>query len=71
MLPPKCFTCNKLLADIELYYENELKRIEMEPNHSDKDKEELKKKLVDNCGLTRYCCRMRLISYVDLITIIK
>ncbi len=70
MLPPKCFTFNKLLADIELYYESELKRIEIDTISTPEIKSDLKKKLIDSLGINRYCCRMRLISYVDLINII-
>lgn len=70
MLPPKCFTCNKLLADIELYYESEIKRIEIDTISTPEIKSDLKKKLIDSLGINRYCCRMRLISYVDLINII-
>jgi len=70
MLPPKCFTCNKLFADIELYYEAELKTIDLSNSLTPEEKNKQKHKLVDSLGLTRYCCRMRVLTYVDLVDVI-
>jgi len=71
MLPPKCFTCNKLFADIELHLEAEYKRIENDPQLNEDEKLKQKEKLLDYLNMNRYCCRMRLISYVDLVQVIN
>ncbi len=54
MLPVRCFTCNKVLANKGQTYEK-LKRDE-------KPMDEIWQTL----GLTRMCCRMIMISHVDL-----
>jgi DNA-directed RNA polymerase subunit N (RpoN/RPB10) len=74
MLPPKCFTCGHILADIELEYEDTLEEINNNTKLNDEQKADEKKKLIDKLlpgrWKKRYCCRTRLITYVDLIKII-
>ena len=74
MLPPKCMTCGTVLAHIEIHYENELEDINNNPKFSDDEKSQKKKDLVDKFlgGIHKYkyCCRSKLISYIDLIDII-
>ena len=55
MIPVRCFTCGKLIAD---KYE-EWKRRVKEGEESDK--------VLDDLGLTRLCCRRMIISHVELI----
>jgi DNA-directed RNA polymerase subunit N (RpoN/RPB10) len=66
MLYPKCPTCGKLFADIVLVYEEEMTKICNNPNLNSKQKDEGKAKLINSLGLERYCCKMRLISYIDM-----
>ena len=71
MLYFKCPTCGTVLAHRELPFEQGTKKICDDPDLS---KEEMDKKiseLINSLGLTRQCCRMRLLTYIDLITIIK
>jgi DNA-directed RNA polymerase subunit N (RpoN/RPB10) len=74
MLPPRCFTCGHVLADLELEYEEGLNEIENNIKLSDENKIAEKRKLIDKLlpgrWKTRYCCRARMISYVDLIKVI-
>ena len=74
MLPPRCFTCGHVLANLELEFEEKLYDIDNNMKLNIEQKAELKQKLIDkllpNRWKTRYCCRSRLISYVDLIKII-
>lgn len=74
MLPPKCFTCGHVLANLELEYEEKLQEIDNNIKLTDEQKQEAKRNLVDNLlpdrWKTRYCCRARLLSYVDLIKVI-
>lgn len=76
LIPVRCFTCGKLLADkINTY--NELVRTN--PNKKDSNiiditSEELKKtaegEAMDKLGLRNYCCRRHMLTYVDLILVI-
>ena len=74
MLPPRCFTCGHVLADIELEYEEKLEEIDNNNKLNAEQKMDQKRKIIDKLlpgrWKTRYCCRTRLISYVDLIKII-
>lgn len=72
MLYPKCPTCGTVLAEVTtvLHFEEKLKEICNNPNLNDKEKDEAKSKLVQSMGLKRYCCRMRLITAVDLAKIV-
>ncbi len=55
MIPIRCFTCGKLIAD---KYEPFLRRVSQ---GEDPDK------VLDDLGLTRYCCRRMIISNIDAI----
>ena len=74
MLPPRCFTCGHVLADLELEYEEKLLEIDNNIKLSDEQKSEEKRKLVNKLlpgrWNKRYCCRTRLLSYVDLIKVV-
>lgn len=70
MLPPVCFSCGRLLADLQLIYEDELKKIDFS-NDTDSIKEEKKKQILDKFKLNLYCCRMRLLTYVRLVDLIN
>ncbi len=52
--PIRCITCGKLLGDKYGQFEERVKKGE-EP-----------KKVLDDLGLTRYCCRAALLTSVDL-----
>ena len=74
MLPPRCFTCGHVLANLELKYEEGLINIDNNIKLTEDQKAKAKRDLVDELlpgrWKKRYCCRTRLISYVDLIHII-
>jgi DNA-directed RNA polymerase subunit N (RpoN/RPB10) len=74
LIPIRCFTCGKTLADKWDYYDTEVKKLE---NEVDKPKAELKYfdkvksgKILDDLGLTRYCCRRHMIGQVDMMKVI-
>jgi len=71
MLPPRCFTCGTVMAHIEIPYEKELHNICNDPKLTEEDKNKKKQNLVNSFKLKNYCCKQRLIGYVDLIKIIK
>ena len=70
MLPPVCFTCGRLLADLQLIYEKEIKDIDL-LDEDESIKEEKKKLLLDKYKLNTYCCRTKILTYVRLVDIIN
>lgn len=72
IIPIRCFTCNKVIADLWEEYEK-LLQIEFDKlisSYQDSIDEQKKKSIesdiLDKLGLTRYCCRRMLLSHVDL-----
>jgi DNA-directed RNA polymerase subunit N len=55
LVPVRCFTCGKLIANIYNEYLTRLKQGE-EPN-----------KILDSLEITRYCCRRMFVSTVETI----
>jgi DNA-directed RNA polymerase subunit N (RpoN/RPB10) len=70
MLPPKCITCGRIFADVQLLYEKKIKDIDNNISLSKHDKNENKKKVLNELHINRYCCRSRILTYVDLIQVI-
>lgn len=72
MLYMKCPTCGQLLGDIQLEYEKKNMEIENNNKLSLEGKNQQKMELVNSFGLqNRYCCRMRLISYVSMVRLVR
>ena len=71
MLYPRCPTCGTKLAHIEIPFEEGLEKICNNPALSDDKKDTEKMKLVNRFGLKRYCCKRILLTYTDLVKIIK
>lgn len=55
IIPIRCFSCGKPIAHL---YESYLERV---------NKGEDRKKVMDELGLQRYCCRSIFLGHVDLI----
>ena len=70
MLPPVCFSCGKLFADIAIPYENNLEKIDNDSELNSKEKSDKKAQLLDKYCINNYCCRTRLLGYVRLVDII-
>lgn len=73
IIPMRCTNCGKLLADKWLDYQNRLqkaqgdaygKRTYFDGSSVPETKE---KQVMDELGITRYCCRKVLLTHVDLI----
>lgn len=73
LIPIRCFTCGKTLADKWDYYDREVKKLEKEAKET-KDLKYFDKvksgKILDELGLTRYCCRRHMIGQVDMMNVI-
>lgn len=73
IIPIRCFTCGKIMADKVDYYMAEYEKMKQDKTTDVKYKNFDNihtKELLDSLGLTRYCCRRNLISNVDLMHII-
>lgn len=66
----RCSTCGTLLGDIQLIHEEETTKID-NSNLSVTEKNKKKEELMNKYGISRYCCRMRILGNLDLINIIK
>lgn len=74
LIPIRCFTCGKVLANKWETYHKKAKEIE---EKADQDEETFtnfekgfKGKLLDDLGLTKLCCRRHMLTHIDLIDII-
>lgn len=77
IIPVKCFTCGKLLADKWEYYKEACDKATQKggaPKKKDGDEqvskyfaEPFKKQILDDLGLDRYCCRRHMLAHVDII----
>lgn len=85
IIPVRCFTCSKVLADKWEYYVKRCKELEDEQKNdtkepiTTKDGVELSKqhfdktvrqRVFEELGLDRICCRRMLLGHVDLIDVI-
>jgi DNA-directed RNA polymerase subunit N (RpoN/RPB10) len=70
MLQMRCPTCGTLLGDIQLIHEEEIKKIDSS-KFTEVEKNKKKEDLMNTYGLYRYCCKTRLLGYVDIVNIIK
>jgi DNA-directed RNA polymerase I, II, and III subunit RPABC5 len=76
IIPVKCFTCGKVLADKYRYYLAEVRKIKLSRD-LDVDKviyltaEYIDKtpegEVMDSLGLTKMCCRRHMLTHVDII----
>ena len=77
IIPIRCYTCSKLLADKYEYYESELLRKKLAMNTTEDpliiniNASDIKKtiagELMDELGLTRICCRKVLLTSINII----
>ena len=73
IIPIRCMTCGKVLADKWNYYVEHTKKEEdnniIEVN-SKNVKKTKKGEVMDELGLKRYCCRRHILTHCDLVEII-
>lgn len=79
LIPIRCYTCNKLLADKYEYYESELLRKKLLINTPDsKDpliidinaidiKKTIAGEIMDELGIIRICCRTKMLTSINII----
>jgi len=75
IIPIKCFTCGKVLANKYRYYQDEVRKIKFEKNLEDKKIEYLTSnvkdktpegEVLDKLNLDKYCCRRHMLTHVDI-----
>ena len=75
IIPVKCFTCGKVLADKYRYYVKEVKKkkitadleldkvVYLTEDNKDKTPEG---EVLDSLQLNKYCCRRHMLTHVDI-----
>lgn len=82
MLPPVCYSCGMLLSNIQLPYQRDLKKLcekygidheLMSRGIVDNDKFNAEKTAIVNkyTDPERYCCKMRLTNFSDIVNIVR
>jgi len=71
MLYMVCPTCNKFLGQKVIEYEKGKDNICKNPELSNEEKEAALTKLLLSLKLKRYCCKMRMMSYKDIVQFIN
>jgi len=67
MLTSICATCGKFLSNKVIIYENGKDKICKNPKLSSEEKDDELSKLLLSLKLKRYCCKMRMITYKDIV----
>lgn len=67
MLYASCPTCNYSLSQHIIEYEEKKYIICTDPKNSESDKETQLTELINSLNLPRYCCKMRMMSYKDIV----
>jgi DNA-directed RNA polymerase subunit N (RpoN/RPB10) len=76
IIPVKCFTCGKVLADkyqfyqktvAELKLKNKEELTEIKYLNSNNIKKTAEGKVMDDLQLTRMCCRRHMLTHVDIL----
>ena len=67
MLYITCPTCGYFLGQKNSEYEEGKKKICMNPKLSSEEKEKEMSKLLLSLGIERYCCKMRMMTYKDIV----
>ena len=67
MLYLTCPTCGYFLGQKVIKYEEEKEKICFNPKLTPEEREHELSKLLCSLGLRRYCCKMRMMTYKDIV----
>ena len=80
IIPVRCFTCGKVLADKYNYYKSSVNEEKLKRGESTEDtilnlqskdvQKTIEGRVLDHLGLKRYCCRRVMLGHIDLIEVI-
>ena len=71
IIPVKCFTCGKVLADLYLYYVKEVRKRKIDEENiiyitAETFSKSPEAEVLDDLGLTKICCRRHMLTHVDI-----
>ena len=66
IIPVRCFTCGKVISDAFEEYKKRYEDYKRVVGTGEKPKE-TPKKILDDLGIDRYCCRRMILTHVDLL----
>lgn len=76
IIPIKCFSCGKVLADKYQYYLDNVSKTKTQAgtlnnivylsNNTNTNKKTSAGQIMDKLGLTKMCCRRHILSHVDI-----
>lgn len=74
IIPVKCFTCGKVLADKYQYYERTVRERKVNKNEEqivyltpENIKKTYEAEILDELGLKKMCCRRHMLTHVDVL----
>lgn len=80
LIPVRCMTCGKVLADKWVYYARRVQELKDKGEIRDEDAQqdvvktqkakEPRGEIMDELGLVRICCRRHMLAHTDLIDVI-
>jgi DNA-directed RNA polymerase subunit N (RpoN/RPB10) len=80
IIPIRCFTCGRVMADIADFYESEKEKLKSINDNKEDNKGDNKiyknfekihtGEILNSLGLKRYCCRRNLITNIDMMDVI-
>ncbi len=66
IIPVRCFSCGKVIGSVYEEFKRRYEEYKRAIENGEKPKE-TPKEILDDLGITRYCCRRMLLSHVDLL----
>tara|TARA_B100001093_G_C26761225_1_gene985802 strand:- start:819 stop:1052 length:234 start_codon:yes stop_codon:yes gene_type:complete len=75
IIPVKCFTCGKVLADKYRFYKDEVKKLNSNNEFGvdniiyytkDNTDKTINGEVLDKLGLNKICCRRHMLTHVDI-----
>lgn len=74
IIPVKCFTCGKVLADKYRYFERTVRERKVNKNEEqivyltpENMKKTYEAEILDELGLKKMCCRRHMLTHVDVL----
>ena len=67
IIPVRCFTCSKVLADKWEWYVRECSKLE---ERAEENQPISRGEILDRLGLKRICCRRHFLGHVDMMDLI-
>ncbi|HID25378.1 MAG TPA: DNA-directed RNA polymerase subunit N [Thermoplasmata archaeon] len=66
IIPVRCFTCGKVIGSLYEEFNKRYQEYKKAVDSGEKPKER-PKEILDDLGVTRYCCRRMFLTHVDLL----